>query len=203
MSPYPISAIRTSSSEFLATYQISLTDHIPPQENLSDIVVTFTSNVAHQETKLLVSYMVETTNQVVCPEPEQEPKKSASPFKDSPVRTPVRESPYPPPEESFVFDENTTYFLTVLITVVAVCIGCCVICLAVKHSSPRASGGFTAVLPHSPQQAFSPGMSPRNVSGYQTPHVQRTPVIPGQSGGGSAFKRPGFSPSPQHGLFSQ
>ena len=206
MSPYPISAIQTSSSEFLATYQISLTDyHTPPQENLSNIVVTFTSNLAHQESNLLVSYAVETTPQAACPEVQPEFKKTASLFKEGPTQTPVvnGDSAYPSPEESFFFEANTTYFLAIVVTVIAVCIGCCVICLAVKHSSPKASGGFAAHYPQSPQQAFSPGASPLTASEYQTPHVQRTPLIPGQSGGGSAFKRTGFSPSPQHGLFSQ
>ena len=201
-SPYPVTAIQTSISANVALYRISLTDyHSPPQESFTDLRVTFTSNLAYQETVVLVSYSVELVEPptVVCPDPEVPTTSQVTVPMQTPVYTPI-----PPAPDSFNYlGENTAYILAILITLCAVFLGALIIYLAVKQSSSRSSGGFATHLPQSPHQAF-PGMSSsQSASMYQTPGLQRTPPVINQSGGQSAFRRPGFTPSPQHGLFSQ
>ena len=201
-SPYPVTAIRTSISANVALYRIFLTDYLsPPQESFTDLHVTFTSNLAYQETVVLVSYSVELVEPptVVCPDPEVPTTSQVTVPMQTPVYTPI-----PPALDSFNYlGENTAYILAILITLCAVFLGAIIIYLAVKQSSSRSSGGFATHLPQSPHQAF-PGMSsPQSASMHQTPGLQRTPPVIYQSGGQSAFRRPGFTPSPQHGLFSQ
>ena len=201
-SPYPITAVRTSATANVALYRISLTDyHSPPQESFTDLPVTFTSNLAYQETVVLVSYLVELVEPptVVCPDPEIPATSQVT----APVQTPVYTLIPPAPDSFDYLGENTTYILAILITLCAVFLGALIIYLAVKQSSSKSSGGFATHLPQSPHQAFPGLSSPPSASMYQTPSLQRTPPVISQSGGQSAFKRPGFSSSPQHGLFSQ
>ena len=191
VSPHSVSAVQTSISVNVALYRISLTDyHSPPQESFSDMKVTFTNNLAHQETVVHVSYSVELT---------------VTAEKSAPVQTPnetPNETPILPADDSLAsLQDNTTYFLAIVITLCAVFIAALVIRLAVKRSSAISQGGgFAAHLPPSPHQAFSGATSPH---GFQTPGLRRTPPVLNHSGGQSAFRRPGVSPSHQHGLFSQ
>ena len=205
-SSYPVSVVHVTSNGNTATYRISLTDyHSPPKDSFTDVVITFTSNPAHQECSITVSYNAGTQEPptMVCPEPDH-PRNT-----DEVVPSPSVIPPGIPSttNETLGFlqiDESITYFFVIVITLLAVCIGTLVICMAIKQSSSKSGGGFAAHLPQSPQQAFSPVGTPGNMSGFQTPRYQHTtPPIPGQSGGQSAFRTTGFSSSPQHGLFSQ
>ena len=185
--------MQTTSTSTSVIYRISLIDYYsPPQENFTAIPVSFSSSLAKQDTVITVSYFTQL--------PEA---AGVSCLDDRPSEgSPSCSSSQPPSRPVVGFwdslDETTMYALVIIITFVAVLIGAIVICLAVSKGSSRPQGGFQSHLLQSPQQAFLPG----NISGLQTPTVQRGSPVLGQSGG-SAFTRPSFSPSPQHGLFSQ
>lgn len=183
----------------MASYRISLTDyHSPPQESYTDHKVIFTTNLANQESIVLVSYVADASEpQVVCVEPEVSATEQVKPRQTpSPLA-----SPPPTIPDLLVWEDYITYLFVLFLTLLAICIGTLVICLAMKQGSSKSQDGFSSHLPKYPvQQAFSPVGTPQGgQSGLQTP-VQHTPPYLGHSGGGSAFRKP---PSPQHGLFSQ
>ncbi len=176
-----MSAVRTSSpTSTEANYRISLLDsHTPSDDQLDSVRVTFTTTLAQQETSILVTLM--SHDQLAGPPPQMVSKATTS--NSSRVST---QSP---------FSDDSKYIIVIVITILAVVIATFVICMAVKQGSSQSSTGFAAHLPPRgpPQAAFTPS----------TPHTPFSPRTPGGSAGGSAFKRPGYSPSPQHGLFSQ
>ena len=149
---------------------------------------------------MLVSYFVEVYEPppAVRAEPENAALIEASPPTEA-VEATSTVFPSPVITDTFtLFAVDGVFYLVVLATILAICIGTLIICLALKQSSSNLAGGFSSHLPQgTPQQAFSPVSSPQ---GIQTPIHHRTPTFPGRSGGGSAFRQP---PSPQHGLFSQ
>ena len=202
-----------------ATYLISLISDV---ESFHDLHVSFSTSIAQQDSSLFVSYLAPNDIPLAPPSPsrsssEKERHKVPPPEDTPPTATPSSaphpEAPYTRQTESEGVSEDLQISIAVLLTILAVVIATIVICLAVRQSSARSQGGFSAHLPktpsqqafsvHSPQSTTTPGLS--GMTGYQTPSFanQRTPPIPGQSGSQSAFRRPGFSPSPQHTLFSQ
>ena len=214
MSPYPISVVKTTSSTTMATYLISLKQDSPRLESFTDITVTFSTHLAAQESAIAVSYHADegvSTTADACSEPLLPSTVAGSQVVSTP--TPITSQPRDRVEVDGkmggAFGENNVYFVSFL-TVVAMVIIAMVICLISRQGGRRTQGGFSAHLPPSPPQGpFSPPHSPS--SGFQTPNFapRNTPPYPGghtpgsSGGAGSAFKRPGFSPSPQHGLFSQ
>ena len=221
VSPYPVSAVKIADSVTTATYLISL---ISDAESFNNLKVSFSTSIAQQDSSLFVSYVSPSDLPHAPPSPSRSSAQQDKvlPPKDSPLaasfspvsHTKAQFTQAPPTsgEEEGVSDEVRTS-IAILLTILAVLIATIVICLAVRQTSSSAQGGFAAHLPRTPsQQAFSvpspqtsgtPGLS--GMKGYQTPSFpsQHTPPIPGQSGSRSAFRRPGFSPSPQHTLFSQ
>ena len=197
VSPFPISVIKLSDSGTRASYRVSL---IPDShlETFKVLPVTFSSNLAHQETVLTVSYIMEPSVTVSAPPTAQTHTKTP----------PIAKQPRPTqrPKTDSVFTEETSNYFIIIFTVFVVVIATIVICLAVKQGSGQSRGGFSSHLPQTPQQAFSPVATPaQNVSGFQTPNLnQRTPPYPGQSAGQSAFQRTRLSGSPHaQGLFTQ
>ena len=227
MSPYPVSAVKIADSVTTATYLISL---ISDKESFNDLVVSFSTSIAQQDSSLSVSYLAPGDIRLAPPSPSRSSTRQehqVPPAKDSSAAATTSSPPPPPPtappqqppvwmeaEEGVSEDVKTS--IAVLLTVLAVVIATIVICLAVRQTSSQARGGFSAHLPRTPSQQAFPVQSPHTstttatpglsgMTGYQTPSFanQRTPPVPGQSGNQSAFRRPGFSPSPQHTLFSQ
>ena len=221
MSPYPISAVKVADSVNTATYLISL---ISDQESFDNLQVSFSTSIAQQDTSLYVSYVAPGDIPLAPPSPSRSsirqeqhkvPPREDTPPAITPPSLPSTEPRYTDTsswEEGVSDDVKTS--IAILLTILAVIIATIVICLAIRQTTTRAQGGFSAHLPRTPsQQAFptsppisttiTPGLS--GMTSYQTPSYanQRTPPIPGQSGSHSAFRRPGFSPSPQHTLFSQ
>ena len=134
----------------------------------------------------------ETSACTTSPTPSPSPHISGGPEK-SPGRAPVGG-----------VSETWTLTLIFVVTLLAVLLGLMVMCKALRDSSPKPSGGFTAYLPQSPnpQAAFSPSVTPQTFT--MTPGGQNTPPVPGSSGQ-SAFRRTGamtFSPTAQS-LYSQ
>lgn len=218
MSPYPVSAVKIADSITMATYLISL---LSDKESFHDLQVSFSTSIAQQDTSLYVSYLAPGDIPQAPPSPSRssprEQIKLAPPFEDTPPSPPPLSSTKLPPTEQPItsqtvepISEEVMTSIAILLTIFAVIIATIVICLAVRQTSTRTQGGFSAHLPKTPSQQAFPVSSPQSTStsgltGYQTPSYanQRTPPVPGMSGSGSAFRRPGFSPSPQHTLFSQ
>ena len=220
-----MSAVKVAETVTTATYLISL---ISDKESFHDLQVSFSTSIARQDSSLYVSYLAPGDIPLAPPSPSrsstQQERQFIPPPEDTPPSASTSSLPRPeaPPISQTgmegVSDEIKTS-IAAIITIFAIIIATVVICLAVRQSSSRSQGGFSAHLPKTPsQQAFSlhspqstatpgltgtPGLS--GMTGYQTPNYanQRTPPIPGQAGSQSAFRRPGFSPSPQHTLFSQ
>lgn len=177
-----------------------MTDH--QQDAFQDLPVTFSSNLAQQETIINVSYVLET------PPPSAPPPTARPPLKTTKTpNTATKPKSYVSQQpKKNVLSEEASNYLVILVTIFAVIIASIVICLAVKQGAGQSQKGFSAHLPKTPQQAFSPVGTPApNITGFQTPNLnQRTPPIPGQSGGQSAFQRTGLSGSPHgKGLFTQ
>lgn len=225
VSPYPVSAVKIADSVTTATYLISLISDV---ESFNNLKVSFSTSIAQQDSSLFISYMSPSDLPLAPPSPSRSsarqdkvlpPKDSPPAASPSPVyhHTKAQFTQVPPTsgeEEKEGVSEDVRTSIAILLTVLAVLIATIVICLAVRQTSTNAQGGFAAHLPRTPsQQAFSSVPSPQSsgtpglsgMKGYQTPSFpsQHTPPIPGQSGSRSAFRRPGFSPSPQHTLFSQ
>ncbi len=176
--PHPVTVARLSSpTSTEANYRITLiTTQTPSTDH---IYVTFTTTLAQQETRLLITLM-------------SYDQSGKMPGKTDATTTP---STNPVPIENPISDDSM-HIIVAIVTFVVIVIATLVICAAVKQGSSTPTSGFTAHLPPKqcpPQAAFTPS-TPR------TPFTQGTPPL---SSGGSAFRRPGYSPSPQHGLFSQ
>ena len=216
VSPYPVSAVKVADSITTATYLISL---LSVKESFHNLQVSFSTSIAQQDTSLFVSYLAPGDIPQAPPSPSRssprEQIKLVPPFEDTPP-SPPPPSESPPTEKPITsqteepISEEVMTSIAILLTIFAVVIATIVICLAVRQTSTRTQGGFSAHLPKTPSQQAFPVPSPQSTSmsgltGYQTPSYanQRTPPVPGMSGSGSAFRRPGFSPSPQHTLFSQ
>ena len=217
MSPYPVSAVKVADSITMATYLISL---LSDKESFHNLQVSFSTSIAQQDTSLFVSYVAPGDIPQAPPSPSRsspwEQIKLAPPSEDTPPSPPLSGTKLPPTEQPITsqteepISEEVMTSIAILLTIFAVIIATIVICLAVRQTSTRTQGGFSAHLPKTPSQQAFPVHSPQStttsgLTGYQTPSYanQRTPPIPGMSGSGSAFRRPGFSPSPQHTLFSQ
>ena len=175
-----------------ATYRISLLDN-HQMEHSDPIKVTFSTNLAQQESAIEVTLTPPITPDGACPDPGTTATNLGTP------------EPTPPPkqpEATKVLSDDYTFVAVVVITLLAVVIATFVICAAVKQGSSQPKSGFAAhYTPKSPQAAFTPGT--QHTPHQQTPNqFHQTPPVP-RGSGGSAFKRPGYSPSPQHGLFSQ
>lgn len=207
--PHPLSVTKHTSTDNRFTYLLSLTERHP--EPFSQLPITLTSSLTHQVAMVMVSYVeinelggavaMDTTTCLTQPTPE--------------VGAMVPDGETPPIEATYQFmSENMTLSFVVMLTAVAIVIGLVVICKAVRDSSPRTSGGFTAYLPRSPTQqhpAFSPSPSPQQTFNTTTTPIglqqqqQRTPPsMPGSSQ--SAFRRTGvprYSPSSSQGLYTQ
>ena len=212
--------MRVADSVTTATYLISL---LSDKESFHNLQVSFSTFIAQQDSSLYVSYLAPGDIPLVPPSPSRssprEQIRVAPPLDDTHPSGSPRGSPLSPPIHPPITSSQTTEepmsdevmtLIAILLTVVAVVIATIIICLAVRQTSARTQGGFSAHLPKTPSQQAFPVSSPQSTStsgltGYQTPGFanQRTPPVPGMSGSGSAFRRPGFSPSPQHTLFSQ
>ncbi len=173
--PQCVTVVRTSSSTPTeANYRITLvTSHTPHTH------ITFTTTLAQQETRLLVTLL---SHDLPAKQPGNDVTTTTTPLSTgSPV------------------SDDSMYLIVVVVTIVAVVLATCVICAAIKQGSGTPKSGFKVhLLPKHPaaQAAFTPS-TPRS------PFVQQQ-ATPPLSSGGSAFRRPAsYSPSPQHGLFSQ
>ena len=215
MSPYPVSAVKVADSITTATYLISL---LSDKESFQNLQVSFSTSIAQQDTSLFISYLAPGDIPQAPPSPSRssprEQLKLAIPPEDTPASPhPPRSTELPPTDRPITsqseepISEEVMTSIAILLTIFAVIIATIVICLAVKQTSTRTQGGFSAHLPNTPSQQAFPVTSPQStsMSGYRTPGYanQRTPPVPGMTGSRSAFKRPGFSPSPQHTVFSQ
>lgn len=209
-SPYPLSVIRLSSpSHTRVTYRIFVLPdyHCPPEQPFADLNVSFASAITHQEELVSVTFL---ESDLTCPD-----GPASVPF-DTPT------VPYTATGKGLWSRTGTLYFPYIVVTVVVVTLATIVICLALSKSSTHSNSGFSAHLPpgstshptfsRSPMASpiSSPQQSMHHMSSYQTPafhphQQQHTPsgVLPGSGAPGSAYKRTGFSSSPQHGLFSQ
>ena len=164
----PITVTRHSHTTFGASYSISLVDtKSPPPTNFSNLPIVFTSSTAHQKLVVLVSYTgitkVETPS---CPVPPNETigTKKAGP--------------------QMLLDDQQWYIFMGMATLILV-LAITVICLALKQSSYKPSGGFASHLPPAANPstpAFTPQHSTPNPS-----QISATPGLLSQSSTG-AFK---------------
>lgn len=160
-----------------ANYRITLvTTHTRPHIDHAHVI--FTTTLAQQETRLLITLMSH----------DQPAKLPGKTMTTTPDTNPV-------PTKSPISDDSMN-IIVIVVTIVVIIIATFLICMAVRQGSSAPKSGFTAHLPpkRTPQAAFTPHTP-------STPFTQGTP--PHSSGGGSAFRRPPYTPSPQHGLFSQ
>lgn len=229
-SPYPLSVTRESSpSTTKVTFRISvLSDyHCPPEQPFTDLNVSFSSSITHQEELVSVSFLE--TDSASCPD--------VSPGIPGSPDTPLTRGGGSGRGSAKPLSSTSPPWMLILVAILTIILATLVICVALNKSSANGNSGFRAHLP--PSSSSSTILSPSNTpmtspqqpslhaSSYpgpaqQTPssqsfyaqHPRQTPLGAGGSGGPttpfnlglgmSPHRRTGLSSSPgQHGLFSR